>query len=220
MPSNNVKELWGVEFSVVPDGLAEEQVVNYVNGLISRSQEDGAEQDRHSPLFKLAEQTVVEAHQIAESTKEEARREAETEAARIRAKAEENAQEQAQQILETARNEAAAKSNKIVANAEEEAQHILRSTRSEAHDILQAAKQTAEDLQSQAKLEAEYTVRKLQAKLTEEIRSGVTKICNNLLPSLNDSVDGFDDKVDVPNGEAAQPATAFTQVKMRTSAKR
>ena len=202
MASNNVKELWGVEFSVVPEGLSEDQVVNFVNGLISRSQEGGTEEDRHSSLFKLAEQTVVEAHKLAESIKEEARKEAEAEVARIRVAAEEAAREQAQQVLVKARGEATAKSSKIIANAEEEAQQALRSTRNEAHEILQAAKQSATDLQSQARMEAEYTVRKLQARLIDEIRSGVTNICNSLLPSLNDSVDGSDDKVDVPNGDA------------------
>ena len=168
MGNDSVKELWGVQFFIVPEGLAEEQVVNFVDGLIARSQNGSEGKDHHSALFSLAAQTVVEATNIAESTKEQARQEADAEAARIRSKAEEEAREQARQVLETARNEAHAKSSKIIATADEEAQQTLRSTRREAHEILQAAKQAADDLQAQAKIEGELTVQKLKARLTDD----------------------------------------------------
>lgn len=221
MTIDRVKEHWGVDFSIVPEGLAEDQVVNYVNDLVARTQNGREEQDHNSPLFKLAEQTVIEAHKIAESTKEQAIQEAEAEAAKIRMDAEEAALEQARQVLDTTQNEAAAKASTIIGKAEQEAEQVLRSAQREANDILQAAKQTADDVQSQAKLEAEFTIRKLQARLTEEIRSGVTKICNSLLPSSGSSTNGSDNMEDVrDSGEATKPIPVSTQVKKRASAKK
>ena len=83
MAGNNVKHLWGAEFSVVPEGLSEGQVVSFVNDLIARSQGNGAEAERHSSMVQLAEKTILEAHKLAESIKERATRDAEAEAERI-----------------------------------------------------------------------------------------------------------------------------------------
>ena len=49
----DVKQLWGVEFNVVAEGLDEDEVVSYVNTI-------RADQARQASLQKLAEQTVVE----------------------------------------------------------------------------------------------------------------------------------------------------------------
>ena len=83
MAGNNVKHLWGAEFSVVPEGLSEGQVVSFVNDLIARSQGNGAEGERHSSMVQLTEKTILEAHKLAESIKERATRDAEAEAERI-----------------------------------------------------------------------------------------------------------------------------------------
>ena len=150
MATNHVKQIWGTEFSIVPNGLSEEEVVSFVDSLMVRNQDGGAVEKRQSSLIQLAEQTVIEAHKLAESIKEQAVRDGEAEAARITKLAEEKAREQAQRIREAAQEEANANASEIVANAQQEAQQLGRKARREAQDILQAARQRAEDIESEA----------------------------------------------------------------------
>ena len=89
MVSGNAKKLFGTEFSIVPHGLSEEEVVSFVNNLKLEPHNGGFDEKRQSSLITLAEQTVIEAHKLAESIKEQAVRDAEAEAARITKVAEE-----------------------------------------------------------------------------------------------------------------------------------
>ncbi|MFQ5873155.1 MAG: hypothetical protein ACE5JL_05065 [Dehalococcoidia bacterium] len=169
------------------DGLEEGQAVALAQSMTQHSQDGGTQQDRHSVLFQLAEQTLVEAHKLAEGIEEKARQEAETEAARIQSDAEEKARQQAAMIIDTAQSEAHAKSKAIVAEAKQEAQQVMKQTQREAEEILEDAKQTAENLQSQAKLQAELLVRNVTVRFTDEIGSAVKNISSYLLSSLDDS---------------------------------
>ena len=56
--TNTAKEHWGVKFSVVPNGLSEEEVVSFVDDLMKSSK---SSDDKQASLIKLAEQTVIEA---------------------------------------------------------------------------------------------------------------------------------------------------------------
>ena len=77
------KVLWGEEFHVVPEGLAEDEVVSFVDDLMEQSRQIRDDQERQASLHRLAEQTVVEADKLAASIKQQARGEAEAEAARL-----------------------------------------------------------------------------------------------------------------------------------------
>ncbi len=185
MAGNNVKHRWGAEFSVVPEGLSEGQVVSFVNDLIARSQGNGAEDERQSSLVQLAEKTIIEAHKLAESIKERATRDAEAEAQRITKLAQETARAQVARVLESAQREAETDANAVATEAENQAQQITRKAHREAQDILQAAKQQAADITSEARLEAEYTVRKLTSRVSDELRAAVATISSSILPDLD-----------------------------------
>ncbi len=185
MAGNNVKHLWGAEFSVVPEGLSEGQVVSFVNDLMARSQGNGAEAERHSSMVQLAEKTILEAHKLAESSKERATRDAEVEAERINKLAQETARAQVARALESAQREAESDANAVAAQAENQAQQITRKAHREAQDILQTAKQQAADIASEARLEAEYTVRKLTSRVSDELRAAVATISSSILPDLD-----------------------------------
>ena len=185
MAGENVKHLWGAEFSVVPEGLSERQVVSFVNDLIARSQGNGAEAERHSSLRQLAEKTILEAHKLAESIKEKATRDAEAEAETISELAREKAREQVARVLESAQRKAELDANAVTSQAESQAQQIARKAHREAQDILQTAKQQAADIASEARLEAEYTVRKLTSRVSDELRAAVATISSSILPDLD-----------------------------------
>ncbi len=72
MESNRVKELWGTQFPIVEEGLSEEAVVSFVNGIMERSPKDAKEPKQSPALLKLAEETVLEAHRIADEMQEDA----------------------------------------------------------------------------------------------------------------------------------------------------
>ena len=70
--SKDVTELWGREFNIVKNGLSEDQVVSYVNQLVSEHDMLIQRQEHLSSLTKLAEKTVAEAEKLAEEIKTEA----------------------------------------------------------------------------------------------------------------------------------------------------
>ena len=100
MGSKKTKQLF------VPDGPSEEQVVAYVESLTPQTQNGGPDSGRQSSLVKLAEQTVIEAHKLAEEIKEQAIKDAEAQSAEVLEAAEGGAREQAHDMLEVAKEEA------------------------------------------------------------------------------------------------------------------
>jgi len=84
------RNLWGKEFSIVGDGLAEAEVVAFVSELLQRQQ-------HQSSLMELAQRTVIEAEKLALSLREKAKSEAEAEAAGIISQAQAHAEQIAQE---------------------------------------------------------------------------------------------------------------------------
>ncbi len=126
--NNNNKDaikLWGHDFNRAKSGLDEEQIVSFVNGLISERDTLTKRQEHLSSLVQLAERTVAEADNIAKQVKEEAFEQSKVEAETITAQAE----EQAQQMIEEKRAESLAIAEKeaktIKNNAEHEAKLLL-----------------------------------------------------------------------------------------------
>ena len=181
---DQVKEIWGVKFRIAPHGLAEDQVVAFVNSLMEQSKESAAEQEKRSSLLKLAEQTVVEADRLAEEINKQAKLEAEEEEDRIIREATDKAQEQVKRLLHAAQKEAANQSSATLARAEQDAEALVKKARIEAQDILRATENRAAAVETEARLEAEYLVRRTTAKVVEGIRSAVTDTCNALFTDL------------------------------------
>ena len=215
--TEEVREHWGVEFSVVPQGLAEEEVVSFVGRVMEEADKAREERDRLASLVKLAEQTVVEADKLAESIKQQARHEAEEEAAKIRTAAEEQAKEQARRSLRKAERDVAEQSSAAVAKADQEAQEIIERARREARDIIEPVLEKVAGLEKEAKLEAEYAVRRFASKFVEEIRGAVTEATNNTLPTMDTFFRESDYSSILAEGADAQPAIGPAQGKSRAS---
>ncbi len=217
MENTDVKQLWGVDFRVVPQGLAEDEVVSFVDKLMKESRTAGDEQERAASLHRLAEQTVVEADKLAESIKQQATEEAEEAAARIAADSEEQATVQSQRIIKKAEREAAALSNAAGSKSEKEAQEVIARARAEVQEILQDARDKVVSMEAEAKLEAEYLIRRMTVKFVEEIRSVVTETSNNLLPSLEAEISKSGETAMLSDGGDAQPAIAPARRRPKSS---
>ena len=128
----HTRNLWGKEFSIVGEGLAEAEVVAFVSELLQR-------QEHHQSLMELAQRTVIEAEKLGRSLREKARGEAEAEATRIISQAQARAEEidqQAQQaalsLKENAREEADAEAATIISQAQARAEEIAEEARQAA----------------------------------------------------------------------------------------
>ena len=184
MPKNSnnsdVVELWEHDFAIVRNGLDEEQVISFVNELISQRGTFLQRQEHLSSLTKLAERIAAEADNMAKQTNEEAVEQAKVETTAILAKAE----EQAQQMIEEKRAEVIAMANReaeaIRANAQQQAALLLeektRSIQIELKDTVQSLSRQflsqLESLQQQViALEVEFEQTLSQAmKQPESIR--------------------------------------------------
>ncbi|MBM3944237.1 MAG: hypothetical protein FJ317_01940 [SAR202 cluster bacterium] len=178
------KEHWGVKFSVVPQGLSEEQVVSYIEDLNSKSKALN-EKERHSSLLRLAEQTVVEAEKLATEIKDRARQQAEADAAKARDELISAAKAEAADIIKSAEDDAAERLSDAKGKANEEAKAILTKARREAQGILEEANERVKSVESEMRLEAEFVVRRMTQNIAEGLRRTITDTTNEILPSLD-----------------------------------
>ena len=72
-------------------------------------------------------------------------------------------------------------------------------------------------MESEAKLEAEYLIRRMTVKFVEEIRSVVTDTSNNLLPSLEAEIAKSGEAAMLPEGADPQPAIAPPRRRSKSS---
>ena len=98
MDSSKSHNLWGKDFRIVPSGLAETDVVDFVEKLMKEHRESLKQLDHLGALRELASMTVEEAEELASTITEDARRKADEAAAKTIAKA----KEEARKILERA----------------------------------------------------------------------------------------------------------------------
>ena len=154
MANDDRVRLWGREFTRVRDGLDERQVRAFVDGLLSRlnNDEPSSESGTYSAtLDKLAQRTVVEAEKLADQLKEEARQVrilAQVEAERLIAEARAGAKEQGDAIA------------RLAAGASEEAQKIVQAARERALSIEKESKLRASELVEIAKRQLESQIRR------------------------------------------------------------
>ena len=103
MPDQNLKSWWGRDFRVVTEGLAETDVVVFVERLMSEHRESLDKLEHVDTLHRLAAKTIEDARKVAAGIKREARQEAEAEGGEILVAA----RAHAQKILDAADVEAA-----------------------------------------------------------------------------------------------------------------
>ena len=125
MTSKQFNERFGTEWEAPASAASDEQVGQqmgtHANGSPGPAQDGTFDGRQQSSLMQLAEQTVIEAHKLAERIKEQGVKDGEAEAERIASIAGEKAKRQAATLLEAAQEEAAANANAVAAQAEQDA---------------------------------------------------------------------------------------------------
>lgn len=124
--NKNVTKLWEREFDIVKNGLSEEQVVTFVDELISEKDTLAQRQKNLASLTKLAERTVTEAQNLADEIKKEGASEAKSEVSKMIVEAETRAEQIFEEKATSIIGKANEQSEAIRADAEREAELILR----------------------------------------------------------------------------------------------
>ncbi|RLC95375.1 MAG: hypothetical protein DRI39_00290 [Chloroflexi bacterium] len=162
-PERPKRQLWGREFSLVDEGLAEDQVVAFVEGLMAKCRGLEEQQRHFLSLGSLTERAAIEADRAAAGIKSRAKAEAEAEAARIIA----DANERVQQMIAEAKR-----------NAQE-------ASREEVQNILQTALRKAAIVEMQAKQQAQMFLLRSRDAIEGDLREEVKEAYYRLLSSLH-----------------------------------
>ena len=88
VPTDNVKTLWGHEFRMVSVGLAESDVVAFVNRLMSQNKDNSDDDNCAASLSELGKRTLERAEALAKEIKEQVEKEGERRSAEIVSEAE------------------------------------------------------------------------------------------------------------------------------------
>lgn len=155
-------QLWGRDFTVTDGGgLAQEQVSEFVESLLSRNQ-TLEEQATPASMSNYVQRLMGELQNVEESIQSQVRRDAEVEAARITAEASRLAEE-------------------TITRARTEATELARQ---EAEGILIQARKKAEIADSQIRIQAQLMLGKVREQMEVRIQQEGEKAYNRLLTSL------------------------------------
>ena len=142
MTSEKTRSLWGQDFRVVAEGLAETDVVIFAEKLMRQHRESLKQLDHINSLHDLATKTVEDAEKLAANIREKAMLEAEAASARTV----EEAQEKARQIIEEAKSAATERLEAtlaVIATIHEEAREKERERMARIESALKALKESA-----------------------------------------------------------------------------
>ena len=178
----------------------------------SRETQGRSDGDRQTSMLRLAEQTVVEADKLAERTMQHSRKEAEEEASRIMGAARVVAEEQAEMLRRRAEREISVEIDAIAAKAGQEAQQIIGSARREASAMIQTARDRLPGIQSEARLEAEYIVRRFTSEFVEQLRTAVVGTGDNIFPRLDTLMTQTGNLSSLSEGESPEAQSALLDV--------
>ena len=161
-PAPLKKQLWGKEFDIVAEGLAEEQVTEFVGNLMNRCRALEEQQKYFLSLGSLTEKAAIEGDKAAEDIKARAKTEAAAEAARIIAQANQKTQE-------------------MMAEAKKVAREI---TAQEVQNIIHAALRKAGIIELQAKQQAQLFLLRSREAIENDLKEEVKGAYHRLLSAL------------------------------------
>ena len=166
-PHSVARQLWGQEFGVVQNGLAEDQVVQYVERLTADYRTRLQELEDTVSWDTFSRRVLAEAEQEAARIKARATQEAEVEAARLISEA----KRQSRQLVDTASTQAEEMTEKSV-------QDILTTAQRKAQLTESRARQLSQLMLIRAREEA-------QGAVTEEVHGTYHKLLSSLEDMLS-----------------------------------
>ena len=142
MSTEKAKSLWGQDFRVVSEGLAETDVVIFVEKLMRQHRESLKQLDHIAALHELATKTVEDAEQLASTIREEARMQSDTDSASIVAEAKKTAGQILDGRAKAAKDQTQA-ARDTIASIDQESRQQLRQRIAGIDEALEALKDSA-----------------------------------------------------------------------------
>lgn len=174
----NKKQLWGQEFDIVEQGLSEEQVIKFVNSLLSKFKTLSEKKRNMTTLDTLSEITAIEVERYAGEIKAKAKREAEAETAMVIAHANQ-------------------KARGVMLEARKKAQDI---TQKEVEEIIQTAYRKAAIIETEAKQQSQLFLIRSRNSIQEQLRDEAKTVYNQLQAGLDEILNkGHDIEVEWKN---------------------
>jgi hypothetical protein len=135
-----MKNLWGRDFALVPDGLSEGDVTAFVEEIISRHKDPEERLEHIDSLHRLATDTLREAQELAELHKSEGRKKADDEAQVVIT----DATERARTIIEFAETQARELRQEAKTDSEREAASAMLVAEIKAKELIVSAQASAQ----------------------------------------------------------------------------
>jgi len=184
------------QFKTIKHGLDPKEVLSFINRLVAENKELVNQVKHIESLKRLAEKTVVEAHEQAEIIKIEMLNEANDKANSIIDEAEKKAKSESSRIIAETVARGKAEANKITAEAQLKAEQTVRekinTASQEGHAIIQAAEEKVEHLLQQkrelAEKEAQNIVREARKRAEQEALAVKQKVEQQLERSKKKAV--------------------------------
>ncbi|MBM3949224.1 MAG: hypothetical protein FJ312_08325 [SAR202 cluster bacterium] len=155
MVSDKTKNLWGKNFRIVPQGLAEADVATFVEQLMAEHHTAKEKLQHLDSLKELANRTIHEAQRVAADIREQAGKEAEDRAAAMIAEA----RERAQQILSEAQERGAKLARAGSEESHKQSSESLSEVKRKAEALLAEARESADGIVTEAVERAQKTLR-------------------------------------------------------------
>lgn len=138
--ADSVKNLWGRDFALVPDGLSESDVTAFVEEMMSRHKDADERLEHIDSLHRLATDTLQEAQELAESYKSDGRKQSDEEAQTVVTEA----TERARVIVERAEKQARELKTEAKTASEREAASAMLVAETKAKELIVSAQASAQ----------------------------------------------------------------------------
>ena len=155
-----------------------------------------------------AEEEATKARTSAQGEATKVRASAEEEAAKIKSSAERQAAQRIKRLLTQAERKAEEEAVSVVAKAMQEAEEVASEANRRAEEATESARASVPTIRAQAKLDAEYMVRKFTTQFVEEIRSVVTETTTSMVPTLNQMLQDSEGQGALEDGQEPAPQPA------------
>ncbi len=163
-------------------------------------------EDEAAGMRSSAEEDAGKVKSSAEKEAATLRSSAQEEAAKIKSSAERQAAQRIKRLLTQAERKAEEEAASVVSKATQEAEEVVAEANRRAEETTESARASVPSIREQARLDAEYMVRKLSSQFVEEVRSVVTDRTTTMVSTLNQMLQESEGQGALEDGQEPAPA--------------
>jgi vacuolar-type H+-ATPase subunit H len=170
--NTNAEDVSVLKFKRVKNGLDEAEVFSFIGGLMDERNALASKLEHLDSLTKLAESSVIQAEQLAETIKKKAETAATSKVESIIAGAEEQAKSKADRITAESYQRAGESANAMLTSAQRQAEEITRVAQTQAQ---QQAAEIMKRAEAEAQRHAEEIVRAAEVRAQQQAQELISQ---------------------------------------------